>query len=452
MVESRADGPRRRREERLLGLPLPDVHFSADRLEIRPGEAVTLRWHVDGAEEVMYWASPYEPIDLVPLSWVQIAELGGRVEPKGEIVVRPDRTAPYYLLARSALGARGEVVVIRVRPDPAPTPTEPRFECRPGPAVLQRMEDHPLRIRPEPWRRPEPATVADRVADLVRSLAPPWFGPPGGMVTLGLPVVTANPPVIFTDETPPTVSWITSGANCITSGMGLYKGVLLPVPPAQPDTDPAFSWSGTAEDGGSIGSAGSPGCSLPASGQIALPKDFLAPPYGPGHYTWGVTATGASGQGASAGAWFDILPIPTFTGAATPPRIALVRSYLKDIDQKLRSGGILSDATLDTTVAAFKDKRLNKYDVWRRLLEEIQNLQNLVFQCGDNPTGGGGHWADFSNTIWLDWNAKTGAGPSDYALLHELVHKCGFNGRLLAWYSHDQIEDQADLVASSIYP
>jgi hypothetical protein len=452
MVEPRANGlqrqtDRRGQAERLLGLPLPEVRFSADRIEVRPGEPVTLQWHVDGAEEVVYWANPYEPIDLVPLSWVRIAELGGRVEPRGEIVVRPDRTAAYYVLARSALGARGEEVVIQVRSDPAPTSTEPGFECQPGPAALQRMTDHPLRIQPEPWRRPQPAAVADRVAELVRSLDPFPSGPRGGMVTLGLPVVTVSQPVIFKDEPPPTLNWSTSGATCIQSGFSRIKSVLVP----GQDKDPAFSWSGTASDGGSYAFGGSPACSMAASGQMVFSQSLLQT-LGTGNYTFWISAGGASGQGTYGGVWFDLLPVPKFTGAAAAPRQALIRSYLKDIDQKLRSGGILSDATLDTAVAAFKHNRLSKYEVWWRLLLEVQNLQNLVFQCADNPNGGGASWGNFSNTINLKWNATTGAGPSTYALLHELVHKCGFNGRLLTWYSHAEIEEQTDLVASSCYP
>jgi hypothetical protein len=289
----------------------------------------------------------------------------------------------------------------------------------------------------------------DRVAELVRWLDPFPYGPPGGMVTLSQPVVTVtvNAPVLFTDEQPPTVSWSSSGATCLTSGFGLYRCVLVP----GLDNDPPFLMSGTEPDGASYGFGGGVACSLPASGQISLPNAFLTSPFGPAHYRWGISAAGTSGQGTYAGVWFDILPVPKFAGAVTPPRIALVRSHLKEIDQKLRNGGILFDATLDTTVAAFREKRLNKYDVWRRLLLEIQNLQNLVFQCEDQAYGGG-HWVAGSNTIQLYWKAQTGQGPSPEAVLHELVHKCGFNGYLRTWYSHEQIEDQTYLVASSCYP
>jgi hypothetical protein len=431
---------------REFGPSLPDVQFSADRIEVQPGETATLRWHVDGAEEVVYWASPYEPVELAPLSWLRIAELGDRVGPEGEVVVRPDRTSVNYLLARDASRAVCAQVVIRVRAASAPASAGPHFECQPGPLALRRMTDHPLRVRPPSWQRPTPAAVSERVAELVH-----WLHRPGeGMVPLINPFVnvSVDHPVVFADDDPPKFSWTSVGATCVTApGYGVQRQVLVP----GLDADPAFLMSGTAQDGASYGSGGFPLVCLPASGQYTFPKALYAPPYGPGTVSWGIDATGPSGEHASAGSSFDVLPVPTFTGAVTDARRALVRSSLKDIGQKLRSGGILSDAKLDTTVAAFKDGRLSKYQVWMRLLLEIRNLQNLVFHC-EEQTSGGGSWADYSNTINLYWNAQTNQGPSDYALLHELVHKCGFNGRLLSWYSTGQIEDQTDLVASSCYP
>ena len=89
--------------------------------------------------------------------------------------------------------------------------------------------------------------------------------------------------------------------------------------------------------------------------------------------------------------------------------------------------------------------------VWQRLLDETQNGQYLTFQCEEtrDPTLPAAEWRDNSNTIILRW--QNGYSPTSYALLHELVHKCGFNGYLLQWYSKPQIEQQTARVASLCY-
>jgi hypothetical protein len=157
----------------------------------------------------------------------------------------------------------------------------------------------------------------------------------------------------------------------------------------------------------------------------------------------------------------DILSVPQFTGVAIPTRMSFVRATLKEIDQKLRYGCIYNDTALDSTVPAFKDGHLSRTQVWSRLLAELQNMKLITFLIEDlkgtsqeiqntSPAS----WQGYAtgNQITLRWKVDLSLMPSPYAIMHELVHKCGFHDALLPYYSHSEIEDQTDTVASTCYP
>jgi hypothetical protein len=185
----------------------------------------------------------------------------------------------------------------------------------------------------------------------------------------------------------------------------------------------------------------------------------------PGYFIRSRTAGNIFGKTASASQWFDVLTIPQFQGAYADSyagfmsRQAWVRDTIKDIDRKLRNGCILSNTALDNTVAAFKDGHLTRQHVWGNLLAALHNIELVTYKCESvygkdqsvkqKPAGS---WKSYTNEIVLRWKPDLNVGPSEYLIMHELVHKCGFHDALLAHYSHASIESQTDLVASACLP
>jgi hypothetical protein len=88
--------------------------------------------------------------------------------------------------------------------------------------------------------------------------------------------------------------------------------------------------------------------------------------------------------------------------------------------------------------------------------QRLPHGQNLTFQCEETQGEAGAKWDDNSNTIIVRWGPG-GSYPTEHALIHELVHKCGFNKYLLkpphgeGWYSRDEIEAQTARVAGACY-
>ena len=107
--------------------------------------------------------------------------------------------------------------------------------------------------------------------------------------------------------------------------------------------------------------------------------------------------TGASIEDSE---WMDVLSIPKFKNCSIPRQTA-IRNAIRDIDQKLRSGCIYNDATLDSKVDAFKKNYLNRQNFYFRLLTELQNIGLVTFACQDVPDSkwSAGNWTDYTNQI-----------------------------------------------------
>ena len=151
---------------------------------------------------------------------------------------------------------------------------------------------------------------------------------------------------------------------------------------------------------------------------------------------------------------------PQFTGAYTSAysgyntRKAWIRNTLKVIEKKLRNGYILNHTSLDKTVAAFKDGYLSRQEIWANLLRLLQNMKLVTFICENttNKNAASASFKSYSNNLYFRWKPTYNLGPSEYAIMHELVHKVGFHDALLKYYSVASIENQTDLVASTIFP
>lgn len=417
------------REMQLERLAEPRVRLFAEPERAQAGEPVLISWDIDGAEEANLWISTVHAEAPEPLDWMRIAERGEPVPAEGRIEHVLEATTAFYLVARNPLGMHGERVIVAVEVD-GEAAAEPHI-WSPLPQYLPQMAA-PSHVA---WMALPDAQ--DRVIPFERLV----FQPPDGNVWhAGTPPalsLTAGPQVIFTDETA-TLSWSVANANCAT--MGSTKHVITLVADG--------NITGTKPQGGGFGAGGMPTCGLTQlTGSWAIPGQA----HGHCHQMHWLTASNILAQSASTTRWLDILSLPQTKGAATQSRKTDIRSALKEIDTRLRNGKIINDAYLDGQVPAFKNGHLSRKALWANLLAQLENIQLVTFNCVDvaDNQWGGGHWQDYTNVVQLDWS------PSytpwlEYVIVHELMHKYGFNTTLMKWgYGTLDIEQQCHTVSQA---
>lgn len=424
-----------RREEinKTLELYLPKIEFSSATTQIKRGEATFLSWDVKGAKEAILWKSSLLPEAPEPLNWPKISRLGEKVKLRDKAEIIPEDTTSYYLLAKGSLGLHGNRIVVEVMPDKK---GELQTEIwRPQKQFLDRMED---RSHVGWIERPTKVLPSGASADfeVISKIAEKWHS---GSTSPGINL-SASMGVIFEDEFS-TLSWAISNANCAEMSETFSKTGM---------TVDQAKVSGTKITGGGWGAGGMPPCALLLNGSVKVTGQA---PFGSSYRRWWVTAHNTAGLSATSWRWIDVLSVPNFKGSSTPTRISGIRNALRTVDTMLRKGCIYNDAALDTTVAAFKNGHLKRTELWARLLAELQNIKLTTFNCKDvaDKDWGGGHWGDYTNEIILDWSPSH-TPYLEYVILHELVHKCGFNGDLLKFYSTADIENQAHAVSGACFP
>jgi hypothetical protein len=324
------------------------------------------------------------------------------------------------------LGIAGRSCAIVMR---AETAREP-FSCDPSPAIRARMEV-PMYMAHGVHPR-SPLQMFTRLGGAPPLMDPIPMPPPTILMT-----VTTD--VIFANESS-TVSWTSTNASCLDAGLASVGRTLLA---------DLIETSGTRPDGGSYGFGGSPPCVAAGTGSIVL----AGAQFHHGTIWVWVKAHNTAGAATVADRWVCILTVPQFAGAATAQRQADVTGAIRTLVRDLRNGGIVNDASLDNPVAAFRDGHLNRTEFWSTLLTGLENIGLVSFNCEQDTNTPTGQWKPHTNVITFVWRPTQGMMPNfPYILLHELAHKCGFHDGLLPYYSHADIENQADAVASSVYP
>jgi hypothetical protein len=432
------------KEGEIPGIVLPAIEFSSDKISIARGEAVLLRWAVKEAEEATMWESKVLPTAPEPLDWGRISHLGKPIKRADKLEVKPEKTTAYYLVAKTQRGLRGKRIVVEVKVKKK-TSLKP-FICSPSIKVYDKMESRPhIGWIGKPFKPAVDEVILAQIQAALK-LAQQWNSPPlPPMIN-----IVANPKVIFEDESC-VFSWNVSNANSVRCSLNESADYLL-----ADSSDP----SGTKHDGGGIGHGDWLPCTDPAC--MSSTWTIGGPALKQRNSWFHVWADNVLGGSATAGQWTDILSIPNFTGNYTTPysgfssRQAWIRDTLKKIDEKLRNGCILSDVSLDQTVDAFKQGYLSRQEVWANLLCALQNMKLVTFKCEnllgtdqsviDTPPAS---FQPYSNLLIFRWKPDLGLGPTEYAIMHELVHKCGFHNDLLMYYSGSDIEYQTDLVASA---
>jgi len=412
---------------------LPEFELSASATRIRKGESTTVQWNVQRAEEATFWTSTVLPEAPEPLDWQRISMLGQKVALSDKVELTPEETTACYIVAKGGFGLRGIRIVIEVIPEEL-APTRKPETWEPQKRYLARMTDtsHVGWIDlPAKLNHPEFATGFE----FVMKLAETWYAGTPPNISMSV-----SQKVMFSDETS-TLSWTITNANSAEMGENISKTFLA--------VD-LTSTSGTKLTGGGYGAAGMPPGGLNLNGSGTLTGQGF---YTSGHRVFCITAHNIAGLSATASKWMDTLPVPQFKGSSTATRKSDIRSAIKTIDEYLRNGSIYNDTALDTSVAAFKNGHLNRKEFWARLLAELENIKLDTFNCQvtTDANWGGGHWSDYSNEIKLDWSPSY-TPNLEYVILHELVHKCGFNGNLLKYYAHSDIENQAHTISGTVFP
>ena len=193
-------------------------------------------------------------------------------------------------------------------------------------------------------------------------------------------------------------------------------------------------------------------CLLPRTGEADVDHSVAFGTEPGSEWAWTVLAEDHRGRSAveSVRAWF--IPRPRLQGCS-PGRCAEVEEAVLELCRLLHRGCIAAASTLDSSVAAFRDGRLSRLGILESVKRQLWNLDLITFKCADvrDPDWRGSKWEEFTNIIELQWS------PSHrpylpYLILHELLHKVGFNGDLSAFYSDAQIENQVHQVARACFP
>jgi hypothetical protein len=146
----------------------------------------------------------------------------------------------------------------------------------------------------------------------------------------------------------------------------------------------------------------------------------------PGVYRWYISATNAeNGTRSEQALVIQLIDRPSTTAACGEYNdcIAAMARYMKP----RINAGITTNAALDAEVEAFRDGVYDRRVIWLRLEQDLLSLANITCTtCGPGSRYDGG-------LITLDFCLPT--YPTDYAFLHELVHRAGFDERLIAAYT-----------------
>lgn len=417
---------------KILSKPIyPEIEFSSEPTQIKKKGSVVLKWNAKEAEETILWKNTV--VSPAHVDWLQISQLGEKVRPQNEIKLALEQTTAFYLAARNHRGWSAKRIVVELKEKKA-QPKGEMWDRNLPERFAKRMEK-------KSDGEPTPVIVAQigthQIEQAFKHIREPRMVPLSG----GLPPLinmSVSSEVIFQDESS-TISWDIKNADVSSLSIGGYETVLIP----NGDS------SGVKHNGGGYLSSGYPPVQGDWNGSEKINGTFFKTYQ---EFYVGISSIGG-GVTSTADVWMDRLYTPNFGGnGSTPSRIKEIRDALRDIDKRLHYGCIYWDTYLDTTLPAFKNKHLNRIDFYTLLRDVVLNISIVTFNCQDLPDSdygpppkhGTGDFADYDSQVHLNWFPSHTPNVL-YVVLHELIHKCGFNIDLMMKgnYTHDQIEDMA---------
>ncbi len=370
-----------------------------------------LRWSVD-TDRVSLYSSTVAASTCEQVNWPSIEERADAVPSSDSTTFVIEETTAFYLLARTDGELFARRVVVHVRSDS----DDEAHSWSPLESHHDAMSEKNVVI----WR-PEPA------AEMLTPVS--WHAGPSVSLSASRVVAFDNESVRF--------SWDVRNASCAQRTFGASHTRLAP------DTSQN---SGTAVVGGWTMQSFAPPCQKVGSGSDTITH---ASPQIYGQTIWAENPSGPLIRGAHA----YFVRSPAFRGNYST-RVNAIRHAIRDIVTRLKRGCIVNDKSLDTSVPAFRDKRLDRRAFYSRLLAEFENLHLLTFECVDFAKDSDnyyGRFTDRSNTIQLGWSPNR-QPYLPYVILHELCHKAGFHSSLLPYYSRASIENQTHQVSGICYP
>ncbi len=390
------------------GVPFVRVEVEPKSAQIQAGKTVTLSWQA-GHVEQLYLLPPLTgqggAFKASRIQWAQLEQLGEKVALQGKATFTPQVTTTYVLAGVRLGGVCYQCVTIDVLTEPAQTPKPLTWYAW--------YED------PDRWYREE--LLYDEIICYRRT------------PTINL---TLRDRVLYLDEDN-QLEWRIRCAFYAEMWRDFLRFDLV---------EDLTRRSGTRLV--SISGGGFMLPFLPLRDDIAVSPLFDSS----GRNVWTINARGDSGAWQTAaveGAW---LPRAHFEGCDVPDRRLRVEQILPILYTRLLDGCIIDNLILDRDVRAFRERRLTRLEVWQGLLAQLENLNLITFKCTDvsDAAWRGSRFVEYGNTIELQWS-RSFVPNLPYVILHELLHKVAFNGDLLPFYSEVEIEEQAQLVATSCF-
>jgi hypothetical protein len=208
-------------------------------------------------------------------------------------------------------------------------------------------------------------------------------------------------------------------------------------------TDEALGWAeaGVAGDHGSWGAYYADAAAAgKLEGSIHVAPDSLTP----GYYTWPIYASNNLNPGSTAASETLVFRVITRPDTEGP-----CADFVDCIDAMARHiaplilPGITNNAALDDDVEAFRDGILDRRVIGLRLQREIERMSTRTtircLGCGESS----GWTPGEPDVIKLSF-CPGDYYPTDYALLHELTHKVGFNDDLILAYMDAGLWERAE--------
>lgn len=392
---------------------------------IKPGERIKLSWKVANAERAYLLQQPGCPFEItgVVVEWAELEQSGKAVNLHGEIKLVPKFSTTFIIAAVGQAGRWAKSITVRVDSKKAlrtiKAKTWNHFDEPPGPEEF--------------------INLYERDRDLRRAVVCAIRGP---QVELSI-----DRCCLYTDE-PAHIEWHVTCANCVDGWTHIHGARLEEDRTSRSGTQVEYFFEGE----GLTRIDTITRCLLPRRGDIDV-NHVVAFGTEPGsEWTWTVLAEDHRGRSevGSVTAWF--LPHPRIEGCSPARRVEIEEALLK-LCGLLQHGCIAGASGLDRSVAAFRDGHLARSRVASELTRQLWNLDIITFKCADvsDADWRGSQWEEFTNVIELQWS------PSHrpylpYVILHELLHKVGFNGDLSPFYRDVQIEHQANQVARACFP
>lgn len=389
-----------------LSAPFVHVEVEPKSAQIQAGKTVTLSWRAEHVEQLYLLPSltgQGGAIKASRIQWAQLEQRGEKVALQAKATFTPKVTTTYTLAGVRQGGICYQCVTIDVLTEPAQTPK---------PITWYDDPDH--------WYREEM---------LYYALACPILRPP----TIDL---TLRDRTLYLDEDN-RLEWRIRCAAYVEMWGDFLRFDLV---------EDLARRSGTRLL--SVSGGGFMRPFLPLKDNIAV-TPFLGLS---GQNSWTINAKSLVGFWANAtvgGAW---LPHANFEGCDVLDRQQKIEQALPGLCEKLLDGCIIDNRALDRDVRAFRERRLTRPEVWQGLLAQLENLNLITFKCVDvsDAEWRGGRFVEYGNVIEIQWSPSFEPNLP-YVILHELLHKVAFNGDLLRFYPESEIEEQAQLVATSCF-